>query len=174
MGEQRWLTVTSPEGMAGVGFVLEPMAFPPACVCQKALFDAGIPATSFTTTNIAAEYDRLRKLGVKFRTEPTDMGLITAALFEDTCGNLLYHVARDAGWRAALRQLLLAVTVAWPAEAAGQRWAVPFGARYDYHAGLRPHATVRAHDETLTMPALSCGPVDLRTQRAVVSGWTGY
>ncbi len=30
MGPQRWLTVTSPDGMAGVELVLEPMAFPPA------------------------------------------------------------------------------------------------------------------------------------------------
>jgi predicted enzyme related to lactoylglutathione lyase len=92
MGEHRWLTVTSPEGIAGVELVLEPMAFPPARIYQKALFDAGIPATAFTTTNIAAEFDRLRKRGVTFRTEPTEMGLITAALFEDTCGNLIYLV----------------------------------------------------------------------------------
>jgi catechol 2,3-dioxygenase-like lactoylglutathione lyase family enzyme len=92
MGEHRWLTVTSPEGIEGVELVLEPMAFPPARVYQKALFDAGIPATAFTTKDIAAEFDRLRKLGVTFRTEPTDMGPMTAALFEDTCGNLVYLV----------------------------------------------------------------------------------
>lgn len=96
MGEHRWLTVTSPEGMAGVELVLEPMAFPPARVYQKALFDAGIPATAFTTKDIAADFDRLRKLGVAFRTEPTDMGPNTAALFEDTCGNLIYLVQPKA------------------------------------------------------------------------------
>ena len=52
--------------------------FPPARVHQNALFDAGIPATTFTTKNIAAEFDRLRRLGVTFRGEPKDMGLITA------------------------------------------------------------------------------------------------
>jgi predicted enzyme related to lactoylglutathione lyase len=92
MGEHRWLTVTSPEGVEGVELVLEPMAFPPARVYQKALFDAGIPATAFTTKDIAAEFDRLRKLGVKFRTEPTEAGPITGAQFEDTCGNLIYLV----------------------------------------------------------------------------------
>lgn len=92
MGEHRWLTVITPEGIEGVELVLEPMAFPPARVYQKALFDAGIPATAFTTKDIAAEFDRLRKLGVTFRTEPTDMGPMTAALFEDTCGNLIYLV----------------------------------------------------------------------------------
>ena len=96
MGAHRWLTVTSPEGIDGVELVLEPMAFPPARVYQKALFDAGIPATAFTTKNIAAEFDRLRKLGVTFRTEPKDLGLIIAALFEDTCGNLIHLVQPKA------------------------------------------------------------------------------
>jgi putative membrane protein len=53
-------------------------------------------------------------------------------------GAHVYHVARDAGWRPAVGQLLLVVAIAWVAEAAGQRWPVPFGARYDYHDALRP------------------------------------
>ncbi|HYM36107.1 MAG TPA: VOC family protein [Steroidobacteraceae bacterium] len=89
MGEFRWLTVTSLEGASGVELVLEPMAFPPARVYQKALFDAGIPATAFISKNIAGEYERLRRLGVKFRGEPKAMGPITTVLFEDTCGNLI-------------------------------------------------------------------------------------
>lgn len=89
MGEYRWLTVTSPEGAVGVELVLEPMAFPPARTFQKALFDAGIPATAFMTKNIAAEYARLKARGVRFRGEPTPMGPITAVIFEDTCGNLI-------------------------------------------------------------------------------------
>jgi len=36
-GEHRWLTVGSPEGMAGVELVLEPLGFPPARAYQKAL-----------------------------------------------------------------------------------------------------------------------------------------
>jgi catechol 2,3-dioxygenase-like lactoylglutathione lyase family enzyme len=44
MGEYRWLTVTSPDGIEGVELVLEPMAFPPSHVYQKARFAAGIPA----------------------------------------------------------------------------------------------------------------------------------
>jgi predicted enzyme related to lactoylglutathione lyase len=89
MGEFRWLTVCSPEGMAGVELVLEPMAFPPARAYQQALFEAGIPATAFITKDIAAEVQRLKARGVKFRGEPTNMGLITAVVFEDTCGNLI-------------------------------------------------------------------------------------
>ena len=89
MGEFRWLTVSSPEGAAGVELVLEPMGFPPARVYQKALFEAGIPATAFISKDIAAEYQRLKALGVRFRGEPVNMGPITAVLFEDGCGNLI-------------------------------------------------------------------------------------
>ena len=92
MGEHPWLTVTSPEGIDGLELVLEPMAFPLARVYQKALFDAGLPAAAFTTEDIAAEFDRLRKLGVTCRSEPAEAGPNVAAQFEDTCGNLIYLV----------------------------------------------------------------------------------
>jgi predicted enzyme related to lactoylglutathione lyase len=92
MGEYRWLTVTSPDGIAGVELVLEPTAFPPARTYQQALFDAGIPATALITQDIQAEVERLKGRGVRFRGEPQDMGLITVALFEDTCGNLIQLV----------------------------------------------------------------------------------
>jgi catechol 2,3-dioxygenase-like lactoylglutathione lyase family enzyme len=96
MGTFRWLTVTAPEGADGVELVLEPMAFPPARTWQKALFDAGIPATAFLTADIAAEFARLRAAGVVFRGEPQAMGPITAVLFEDTCGNLINLVQPPA------------------------------------------------------------------------------
>ena len=89
MGQFRWLTVCSPEGIEGVELVLEPMGFPPARTFQKALFEAGIPATALITKDIAAEVQRLKARGVKFRGEPTNMGPITAVIFEDTCGNLI-------------------------------------------------------------------------------------
>jgi len=89
MGPFRWLTVSSPEGAAGVELVLEPLGFPPAHVYQQALFEAGIPATAFMTQDIAGEYQRLRDKGVVFRSEPKAMGPITAVIFEDTCGNLI-------------------------------------------------------------------------------------
>lgn len=89
MGPFRWLTVTAPEGAEGVELVLEPMAFPPARVFQKALFDAGIPATAFFAKDINAEFARLKAAGVKFRGEPKEMGPISTVVFEDTCGNLI-------------------------------------------------------------------------------------
>ena len=96
MGEYRWLTVTSPDGLAGVELVLEPMAFPPSRDYQKALFDAGIPATALITKDIAGEFAALTSRGVKFRGEPKTMGPIQAVLFEDTCGNLINLVQPPA------------------------------------------------------------------------------
>jgi len=89
MGAFRWLTVVSPDGLAGVELVLEPMGFEPARVYQKALFDAGIPITAFITRDIHAEVARLKSLGVQFRGEPMAAGPITSVLFEDTCGNMI-------------------------------------------------------------------------------------
>jgi catechol 2,3-dioxygenase-like lactoylglutathione lyase family enzyme len=89
MGEHRWLTVVSPDGVEGAEVVLEPMGFPPAGAWQKALFDAGIPATAFISKDIEAEHKRLAARGVKFRGEPKHMGPIKAVLFEDGCGNLI-------------------------------------------------------------------------------------
>ncbi len=89
MGPYRWLTVQSPDGVEGAELVLEPMAFAPARIYQKALYDAGIPATAFTTKNIVDEVQRLEARGVKFRGEPVVMGPITVVMFEDTCGNLI-------------------------------------------------------------------------------------
>jgi len=96
MGQFRWLTVTSPEGAAGVELVLEPLGFPPARVYQKALFDAGIPATAFISRDVNAEFQRLKARGVEFRGEPAKMGPITAVLFDDTCGNLINLVQPGA------------------------------------------------------------------------------
>jgi len=89
MGEARWLTVISPDGPDDVELLLEPMGFPPAKTYQKALFEAGIPLTLFAVEDIQKEYERMKKLGVVFKTAPTRMGPVTIAVFEDTCGNLI-------------------------------------------------------------------------------------
>jgi len=96
MGFYRWLTVTSPDGIEGVELVLEPVAFPPSHDYQKALFDAGIPAVALISNDIDADYHRLRNRGVVFRGEPQVQGIITTAVFEDTCGNLI-NLVQPAG-----------------------------------------------------------------------------
>ena len=39
--------------------------------------------------DVHKEYERLRALGVVFTQEPTEMGPVTVATFDDTCGNLI-------------------------------------------------------------------------------------
>lgn len=89
MGEYKWLTVVSKEEQNGVELVLEPMAFAPAQTYQKALFDAGVPATAFLVDEVDAEFERLKNLDVVFSMPPTPMGPVKIAVFEDTCGNHL-------------------------------------------------------------------------------------
>lgn len=89
MGDYRWLTVISPDGIEGVELVLEPMTFPPVRSYQASLFEAGIPAAAFITNQIDFEFHRLKALGVIFRGEPKVTGPITSVVFEDTCGNLI-------------------------------------------------------------------------------------
>ncbi len=89
MSGARWLTVVSPEQPDGTELLLEPMGFAPAKTFQKALFDAGIPWASFAVADVEATYQKLKKAGVVFRTNPTKMGPVTVAMFEDTCGNLI-------------------------------------------------------------------------------------
>ena len=87
LGEHRWLTVVSKEEQDGVELVLEPIAFAPAKVYQKELFEAGIPLLAFNVDDIEKEYQRLTDLGVSFSMKPTQMGPARLAVFNDTCGN---------------------------------------------------------------------------------------
>jgi hypothetical protein len=42
---------------------------------------------------VQTEYDRLTALGVRFTQPPTQMGPVTTAVLDDTCGNLLQIAA---------------------------------------------------------------------------------
>ena len=88
-GEYRWLTVVSPDDPDGTELLLEPNENPVAQAYQKGLHDQGIPANSFGVTDIHAEHEKLKSLGVTFTMEPTEMGPVTIAVFDDTCGNLI-------------------------------------------------------------------------------------
>jgi catechol 2,3-dioxygenase-like lactoylglutathione lyase family enzyme len=89
MGEHSWLTVVSPEDPDGTEILLEPDEHPAAKPFKSALVEDGIPFTSFTVDDVAAEHDRLVALGVHFTQPPTEMGPVTTAVFDDTCGNLI-------------------------------------------------------------------------------------
>ncbi|TDA66667.1 MAG: VOC family protein [Chloroflexi bacterium] len=88
-GEFRWLTVVSPETPDGVELLLEPSEKPETQAYKKFLVSLGIPFTAFATDNVQQEYERLRRLGVKFTMPPTPMGPTVIAVFDDTCGNLI-------------------------------------------------------------------------------------
>ncbi|MFS0728218.1 VOC family protein [Paenibacillus sp. 1P07SE] len=89
MGKHRWITVTSPGDENGTELVLEPNEHPAARSYQEKIASEGIPATMFGVTDIQMEYKRLLGEGVSFTMEPTKMGDVTIAVFDDTCGNLI-------------------------------------------------------------------------------------
>jgi catechol 2,3-dioxygenase-like lactoylglutathione lyase family enzyme len=89
MGEHRWLTVVSADDPEGTELVLEPDEHPAAKPFKEALARDGIPFTSFAVNDVPREFERLRGLGVRFTQEPVQMGAITTAVFDDTCGNLI-------------------------------------------------------------------------------------
>ena len=89
LGEHRWLTVVSPEDPDGVELSLEPDEHPAAGPFKAALVADGIPYTSFAVADVHAETARLRDLGVTFTQEPLQMGPVTTAVLDDTCGNLI-------------------------------------------------------------------------------------
>ena len=89
VGAFRWLTVASPGGSGDVELVLEPNDNPAARSFQEALYEQGIQATNLGADDVRAEYERMKRLGVVFTTEPTEMGPVITAVFDDTCGNLI-------------------------------------------------------------------------------------
>jgi catechol 2,3-dioxygenase-like lactoylglutathione lyase family enzyme len=95
MGQHRWLTVVSADDPDGTELVLEPDQHPAAGPFKRALQEDGIPYTSFAVDDVHAEHERLSALGVHFTQPPLDMGQVTTAVLDDTCGNLIM-LASDA------------------------------------------------------------------------------
>jgi len=95
VGEHRWLTVVSPEDPDGVEVLLEPDEHPAARPYKEALVADGIPFTSFAVDDVPATVARLQAAGVRFTQEALEMGPVTTAVLDDTCGNLIqlssYH-----------------------------------------------------------------------------------
>ena len=96
LGDASWLTVVSPDDPDGVELLLEPDGHPAARPFKAALVADGIPYTSFSVDDVNAEYERLRALGVTFTQPPTEMGPVTTAVFDDTCGNLIQIASMPA------------------------------------------------------------------------------
>ncbi len=89
LGEHRWLTVGTPGDDGGAELVLEPDEHPAVRPFKDALVADGIPFTAFAVDDVRAEHARLVALGVRFTQEPADMGPVTTAVLDDTCGNLV-------------------------------------------------------------------------------------
>lgn len=85
----------SPQDPNGTELLLEPDAHPAAKPFKEALVEDGIPYTSFGVDDIKADFERLSDRGVRFTQPPTDMGAVTTAVFDDTCGNLI-QIAQQA------------------------------------------------------------------------------
>ncbi|MEH6372819.1 VOC family protein [Streptomyces sp. KLMMK] len=92
LGADRWLTVVSPEEPDGTELLLEPSGHPAVQPYKTALVQDGIPVTSFAVDDVQAEFERMRKLGVRFTQEPLETGTVTTAVLDDTCGNLIQIV----------------------------------------------------------------------------------
>jgi hypothetical protein len=88
----RWLTVAAP-GQEGVELLLEPASHPAVGPYRDALIADGIPLASFAVDDVQAEYDRLIEAGITFTQPPMDLGPVTTAVLDDTCGNLIQLVA---------------------------------------------------------------------------------
>ena len=80
--DNRWLTLVSPAWPDGTEILLEPSPknFEPSKVYQEALMEARIPYTQFDVENVDAEFEKLTKLGVDFRLEPTGSGNVKIAI----------------------------------------------------------------------------------------------
>lgn len=89
MGKHRWLTVVSRENPDGPELLLEPDDHSAAQTFKQALMEDGIPFTSFEVDDVHREHERLGELGVRFTQDPTDMDVVTTAVLDDTCGNLI-------------------------------------------------------------------------------------
>ena len=90
LGEgRRGLTVVAPGEPEGTELLLEPSDNPAARAYMKAIFKQGIPAHAFLVDDVPEEYGRLKRAGVRFTMNPTTMGPVVQAIFDDTCGNLI-------------------------------------------------------------------------------------
>lgn len=96
-GEFRWLTVVSTEAPDGVELSLEPDEHPAAKTFKTALLEDGIPYMSFAVGDCNAEHGRLLALGVTFTQPPIEMGPVTTAVLDDTCGNLIQIASMPTG-----------------------------------------------------------------------------
>ena len=88
-----FVTVGAAEGgQPDLELLLEPGQSPVAEPYRRAVYEAGLPCIVFSVDDLAAEFERLTGLGVRFTHEPQEQGPVLAAVFDDTVGNLVQLV----------------------------------------------------------------------------------
>lgn len=85
----RFLTVESPDGIAGFELELQAADTAAARIYQQQFRADGFAYAAISTNDIQADYQRLKVRGVTFFGEPEDVGPVWTVKFDDTCGNLL-------------------------------------------------------------------------------------
>ncbi len=96
VGDDLWLTVVDPTDPDGLELLLEPNKHPAVVPYTSALVADGIPALVVTVDDATATYEELLAKGVTFTQPPTNVGPVTIAIFDDTCGNLVQLSSANA------------------------------------------------------------------------------
>jgi predicted enzyme related to lactoylglutathione lyase len=89
-GGYRWLTVMAPGDRDGTELQLALDDNPAAKAYQEALFQASQPSLMLYTSDVKADYERIKTRGAEFTMPPTEVmaGSVIAQL-KDDCGNLI-------------------------------------------------------------------------------------
>ena len=88
-GPYRWLTVASPEEPEGTELQLALNDNPAAKAFQEALFEQKQSAVMFYSSDVKADYERIKAKGGEFTMPPTDVTASIIARLNDGCGNLV-------------------------------------------------------------------------------------
>jgi predicted enzyme related to lactoylglutathione lyase len=96
-GPYRWLTVESAEDPDGTELQLALNNNPAAAAYQQAIFQQGQPAANFLTSDVQADFERMKAKGAEFTMPPTDVTASVIAMVKDTCGNLI-QITQLKGW----------------------------------------------------------------------------
>ena len=72
-GPYRWLTVASPDDPNGAELQLALNDDPAAKAYQQAMFQQSQPAAVFFTSDVQADYERMKARGAEFTVPPTDV-----------------------------------------------------------------------------------------------------
>ena len=88
-GPFRWLTVASPEEPEGTQLQLALDNNPATKTFQQALHAQGQPAVMFFTSDVQADYERMKARGAEISMPPTDVTGSKILKLDDTCGNVI-------------------------------------------------------------------------------------